>query len=204
MADKCWCESAKEDIEKAHKNPNPYPGALQDIMYAEIDYAKMYAIGPCRKRRLEGEEQPAKKRKDVESEEQESDRPAADNKEADDEDEDSKSEVSLVIAECDSDEEPEEADPRDVEEESETIEGWVPEPECCCAEPLAAIKQTCQEWFAYNAERKAILEPLREAYKVARANCMTHRYLHFIFISWNFPFFSLNINSRNINKIYLF
>ena len=35
--DKCWCESAKEDIEKAHKNPNPYHGALQDIMDAEID-----------------------------------------------------------------------------------------------------------------------------------------------------------------------
>jgi hypothetical protein len=193
MADKCWCESAKEDIEKAYKNPNPYHGALQDIMDAEIDYAKMCAICPCRKRRLEHEEEePAKKRKEVESEEQEFDGPAADNKEADEEDEDSKSEVSLVIAEIDSDEEPEVDDPRDVEEERETIEGWVPgpePPECCCAEPLAAIKQTCQEWFAYNAERKAILETQREAYKVARANCMTHRYLHFIFISWNFPLF---------------
>jgi len=192
MADKCWCESAKEDIDKAYKNPNPYYGTLQDIMDAEIDYAKMCAICPCRKRRLEGEEEPAKKRKEVESEEQESDGPAADNKEADKEDEeDSKSEVSLVIAEIDSDEEPEEDDPRDVEEERETLEGWVPGPEsrdCCCASPLAAIKQTCQEWFAYNAERKAILETQREAYKVARANCMTHRYLHFIFISWNSTF----------------
>ena len=110
MADKCWCEWAKEDIEKAHKNPNPYHGALQDIMDAEIDYAKMCAICPCRKRRLErGEDsvEPETKRKEVESEEQESDGSAADNKETDvKEDEDSKSEVSLVIAEFDSDEEP--------------------------------------------------------------------------------------------------
>ena len=179
-------------------------------MDAEIDYAKMCAICPCRKRRLErGEDpvEPEKKRKEVEFEEQELDGAVADNKEADEEDEDSKSEVSLVIAQIDSDEEPEEDDPRDVEVESETIEGWVPGPEsreCCCADHLAAIKQTCQEWFAYNAERKAILETQREAYKLARANCMTHRYSHFIFISWNFPLFSLNINSRNINMIYLF
>ena len=122
-------------------------------MDAEIDYAKMCEICPCRKRRLEErDEEPAKKRKEVESEEQESDQPAADNKEADvEEDEDSKSEVSLVIAECDSDEEPEEVDPRDVEVESETNEGWVPGPEsreCCCAEPLAAIKQAFDEWIA--------------------------------------------------------
>ena len=174
-------------------------------MDAEIDYAKICAICPCRKRRLEGEEEPAKKRKEVESEEQESDGPAADNKEADvEEDEYSKSEVSLLFTEFDSDEEPGEDDPRDVEEERETVEVWVPRPECCCAEPLAAIKHTFHEWSTYNAERKAILETQREAYKVARANCMTHRYLHFIFISWNFPLFSLNINSRNINKIYLF
>ncbi len=170
MANKCWGESEKEDI----------------------DSAKMCAICPCRKRRVEhGEEEPAKKRKEVESEEEKLDGPAADNKEADEEDEDSKSEVSLVIAECDSDEEPEEDDPRDVEQERETVEGWVPgpePPECCCAEPLAAIKQAFEEWIAYNAERKAILAPLREAYKVARANCMTHRYLHFIFISWNSTF----------------
>ena len=195
MADKCWCETAKEDIEKAYKNPNPYHGALQDIMDAEIEYAKMCAICPCRKRRLErGEAQvePEKQRKEVESEEQQSDGPAADNKEAEEEDEESKSEVSLLITEFDSDEELEENDPRDVEEERETVEGWVtgPEPpECCCAEPLAAIKQVFQEWFAYNAERKAILETQRKAYKVARANCMTHRYLHFIFISWNFSLF---------------
>ena len=101
--------------------------------------------------------------------------------------------MSLLITEFDSDEEPEEDYPRDVEEEKgETVEGWVPgpdPPECCCAEPLAAIKQAFDEWIAYNAERKAVLEPLREAYKVARANCMTHRYLHFIFISWNLPLF---------------
>ena len=118
------------------------------------------------------------------------DGPAADNKEADKEDEDSKSEASLLITEFDSDEEPEEDDPRVVEEERETVEGWVPGPEsreCCCADHLAAIRQKCQEWFAYNAERKAILETQREAYKVARANCMTHRYLHFI--SWNFHLF---------------
>ena len=148
----------------------------------------MSGICPCRKRRLEGEEEPAKKREEIESEEQASDGSAEDNKEAKEDDEDAKSEVSLVIAEIDSDEEPEVDDPRDVEEERETIEGWVPgpePPECCCAEPLAAIKQTCQEWFAYNTERKAILETQRETYKVARANCMTHRYLHFIFISWN-------------------
>ncbi len=92
MADKCWCESAKEDIEKAYKNPNPYHGALQDIMDAEIDYAKMCAICPCRKRRLERGEDPVEpetKRKEVESEEEESHGPAADNKEADvEEDED--------------------------------------------------------------------------------------------------------------------
>ena len=192
MADKCWCETAKEDIEKAYKNPNPYNGALQDIMDAEIDYAKMCAICPCRKRRLEVEEEPAKKRKQVESEEEKLDGPAEDNKEADEEDEDSKSEVSLVIAEIDSDEEPEEDDPRDVEQERETVEGWVPGPEsrdCYWASTPAAIKQTCQEWFAYNPGRKAILETQREAYKLARANCMTHRYLHFIFVSWNFPLF---------------
>ena len=105
---------AKEEIEKAYKNPNPYNGTLQDIMEAEIDYAKMCAICPCRKRRVEGEEEPAKKRKQVESE---TDGPAEENKEAGEDDEDSKSEVSLVIAEIDSDEEPEEDDPRDVEEE---------------------------------------------------------------------------------------
>ena len=133
MADKCWCESAKEDVEKAYKNPNPYHGALQYIMDAEIDYAKMCAICPCRKRRLEGEEEPAKKRKEVESEEQESDQPAAGNKEADlEEDEDTKSEVSLLIREFDSDEEPEEEDPGDVEEEREGVPGPA-EPECCCA-----------------------------------------------------------------------
>ena len=138
-------------------------------------------------------------RKEVVSEEQEFAGPATDNKEPEEDDEDAKSEVSLVIAEIDSDEEPEEDDPRDVEEERETVEGWVPGPEsrdCCCASPLAAIKQTFQEWIAYNAERKAILETQREAYNVARANCMTHRYLHFIFISWNFHLFYVNINSR--------
>ncbi len=100
MADKCWCQSAKEDIEKAYKNPNPDHGALQDIMDAEIDYAKMCAICPCRKRRLESGEdpvEPQKKRKELESEEEESDRPAADNKEAEEEDDDPKSEVSLLI-----------------------------------------------------------------------------------------------------------
>ena len=63
------------------------------------------------------------------------------------EDEDSKSEVSVLITEFDSDEEPEEDDPRDVEQERETVDGWVPGPEsleCCCVEPLAVIKQTCQ------------------------------------------------------------
>ena len=192
MSDKCWCESAKEDIDKAYTNPNPYHGVLQDVMDAEIDYAKMCAICPCRKRRLEDTGEPAKKRKEVESKEaeaheQESEEPEPHEEEAkkrkeDEDDEDSKSEVSLVIAEFDSEEEPDEEDPPDVEEEEEereTVEGWVPgpePPECCCAEPLAAIKQTFQEWIAYNAERKAVLEPLREAYKVARANSMTHRY----------------------------
>ena len=188
MANKCWCESAKEDIEKPYKNPNPYHGGLQDIMNAEIDYAKICAICPCRKRRVEGEEETAKKRKELESEE---DGQAADNKEADKEDEDSKSEASLFIAEFGSDEEPEEDDRREVEEERETMEVCVPgpkPPECCCAEPLAAIKQTCQEWFAYNSERKAILKTEREAFKVARPNCMTRRYLLFIFIFWKFSF----------------
>ena len=110
MSDKCWCESAKEDIDKAYTNPNPYYGRLQDIMDAEIDYAKMCAICPCRKRPLEVvEEEPAKKRKEVESEEPEP--------HEEESDEDAKSEVSLVIAEFDSEEEPDEADPREVEEE---------------------------------------------------------------------------------------
>ena len=101
MADKCWCESAKEDIEKAYKNPNPYHGALQDIMDAEIDYAKMCEICPCRKRRLEGEDpvEPEKKRKEAESEEQEPDGPRADNKQADEEDDDPKSDLSFLITE---------------------------------------------------------------------------------------------------------
>ena len=58
MADKCWCASAKEEIEKAYKNPNPYHGALQDFLDAEIDYAKMCLICPRRKRRLERGEDP--------------------------------------------------------------------------------------------------------------------------------------------------
>ncbi len=41
MAEKCWCEAAKEGIEAAHRNPNPSYGLLQDIMDAGIDYAKM-------------------------------------------------------------------------------------------------------------------------------------------------------------------
>ena len=74
---------------------------------------------------------------------------------------------------------------REVEEEEE--ESDIPDalgtraPQCCCATPLAAIKQAFQDWASYNAERKKMLEPLREAYKVARANCMTHRYVDF---SW--------------------
>ena len=59
-------------------------------MDAEIDYAKMGAICPCRKSRLEGEEERAKRRKEVDSAEQVLDGPAADNKDADEEDEDSK------------------------------------------------------------------------------------------------------------------
>ncbi len=63
------------------------------------------------------------------------------------------------------------------EEETDTNSGLVMiAPQCCCAAPLAAIKQAFEEWINYNAERKQILEPLRDAYKVARANCMTHRY----------------------------
>ncbi len=53
MAEKCWCEAAKEGIEAAYTNPNPYYGVLQDIMDAEIDYARMCEICPCRKRRLD-------------------------------------------------------------------------------------------------------------------------------------------------------
>ena len=148
-------------------------------MDAEIDYAKMCAICPCRKRSLERGEEPAKKRKEVESEEPAAHEQEAKKRKEDEDDEDSKSEVSLVIAEFDSEEEPDEADPREVDEEEEEREqpvGWVPGPECSCDEPLAAIKQTFDEWIEYNAERKKILQPLREAYKVARANCMTHRY----------------------------
>ena len=95
MAEKCWCESAKDDIDKAYKNPNPYHGVLQDVMDAEIDYAKMCSICPCRKRRLERGEEPTKKRK---------------------EDEESDSDASLLVTEVDSDEEREEED-RNVEEE---------------------------------------------------------------------------------------
>ncbi|KAF0153726.1 MAG: ATPase AAA [Syntrophaceae bacterium] len=174
------------------------------------------AICPCRKRRLERGEEPAKKRKEVESEEpeaheQESEEPEPHEEEAkkrkeDEDDEDSKSEVSLVIAEFDSEEEPDEADPREVEEEEEEREptvGWVPGPECSCAEPLAAIKQAFDEWIAYNAERKQILQPLRDAYNVARANCMTHRYLLFI-LSWNSTFVLSKYKPRkHIQSIYL-
>ena len=132
MSETCWCASAKGDIDKAYTNPNPYDGVLQDIMDVEIDYAKMCAICPCRKRRLEDTGEPAKKRKEVESEEpaaheQESEEPEPHEEESeeepakkrkeDEDDEDSKSEVSLVIAEFDSEEEPDEADPREVEEE---------------------------------------------------------------------------------------
>ena len=90
MSEKCWCESAKEDIDKAYTNPNPYHGVLQDVMDAEIDYAKMRAICPCRKRRLDDTGEPAKKRKEVESEEpaaheQESDDPAKKRKEVESE-----------------------------------------------------------------------------------------------------------------------
>ena len=95
MAEKCLCESAKDEIDKAYKNPNPYHGVLQDVMDAEIDYAKMCAICPCRKRRLERGEEPAKKRK---------------------EDEESDLDASLLVTEVDSDEEREEED-RNVEEE---------------------------------------------------------------------------------------
>ena len=112
MADKCWCESAKEDIEKAYKNSNPYHGALQDIMDAVIDYARMCSICPCRKRLLErGEEPVEKKRKEVESEEQEPEL-EADNKDSDDEEEHKEGDVSLLVTEFDSDEEPDEDDPR--------------------------------------------------------------------------------------------
>ena len=69
MADKCCCESAKEDLDMAYKNPNTYHRTLQDNRDAEIDYAKMCAICPCRKRRLEGDDpvEPEKKRDAVES-----------------------------------------------------------------------------------------------------------------------------------------
>ena len=210
MANKCWCESAKEEIEKAYKNPNPYHGALQDIMDAEIDYAKMCALCPCRKRRLErGEDpvEPEKKRKEVESEEQESDGPAADNKEAEEEDEDSKSEVSLVIAECDSDEEPDE-EPRDVEEDEECETPPPPSagsPPCSCDFPLHAIKQALEEWADNIQEEKNMSNAFRPLYDIARAKWMTHRYLHFILFSWNFPFVLTKYKHEKHNQpIYLF
>ncbi len=71
MAEKCWCEAAKEGIVAAHTNPNPYYGVLQDIMDAEIDYARMCEICPCRKRRLERGDtrlEPEEKRKMADAE----------------------------------------------------------------------------------------------------------------------------------------
>ena len=107
--------------------------------------------------------------------------------EEDDEEEGEEGDVSLLITEFDSDEEPDEVLPREVEEEEEEEESDIRHalatsaPQCCCATPLAAIKQAFQHWASYNAERKQMLEPLREAYTVARANCMSHRYVDF---SW--------------------
>ena len=69
MAEKCACEIAREGIDEAYRNPHPYHGVLQDIMDAEIDYARMCDICPCRKRRMERAEcspEPDKKRKQVE------------------------------------------------------------------------------------------------------------------------------------------
>ena len=194
MADKCWCETAKEDIEKAYKNPNPYHGALQDIMDAEIDYARMCSICPCRKRRLErGEEPVEKKPKEVESE---SDGPAADNQEIDKEDEDSKSETSLLITEFDPDEEPEEDDPRDVEEEPRDVEedeeGETPpppaagSPPCSCDFPLLALKQALEEWAENTPEAKDMSNQYQPLYEIAHSKWFPHEYEDF---SWNFPLF---------------
>ena len=53
MAEKCACEIARDGIDEAYRNPHPYHGVLQDVMDAEIDYARMCDICPCRKRRME-------------------------------------------------------------------------------------------------------------------------------------------------------
>ena len=159
-------------------------------MDAEIDYAKMCAICPCRKRRLEGEEEPAKKRNEVESAEQESDQPAADNKEADvEEDEDSKSEVSLLITEFDPDEEPGEEEPRDVEEDEEGETPPPPaagSPPCSCDFPLPALKQALEEWAENTPEAKDMSNQYRPLYEIARSKWFTHGYKDF---SWNIPLF---------------
>ena len=63
MAEKCACESAKDRIEDANRNPSPYYGVLQDIMDAEIDYARMCDICTCRKRKVKREHELTKKRK---------------------------------------------------------------------------------------------------------------------------------------------
>ena len=97
--------------------------------------------------------------------------------EEDDEEEQEEGDVSLLITEFDSDENPNEDALREVEEEED--EGSdIPSAlgtsasQCCSVTALAAIKQAFQDWASYNAERKQMLETLREAYKFARANCI--------------------------------
>ncbi len=183
MAEKCACEIARDGIDEAYRNPHPYHGVLQDVMDAEIDYARMCDICPCRKRRMERGEcspEPEKKRKEGEPQEEEKEpdvQPAA---QPDAEEEGEQGDVSLLVTEFDPNEQPDEDEQREVEEEDEQRETnsglLMIAPQCSCAIPLSAIKQAFDEWINYNAQRKQILEPLREAYKVARANSMTHRY----------------------------
>jgi len=253
MAEKCACEAAKDRIEDAYRNPSPYYGVLQDIMDAEIDYARMCDICTCRKRHVEREQEPTKKRKldealDVEEEraaqhaEEPEPAPAVDaeeaardqdQKEENQDDHEHEADVSVLTTEFDPDEEPDEDEPRDVEEEKEeqgekeaeeqmqeeltrehheriiekedleedrvarkynqmdqdesdevaqmTSAAGASPPPCTCGTPLAIIKQIFEDWASYNARQKQVLAPLREAYKAARGNCMTHRYESF---SW--------------------
>ena len=68
----------------------------------------------------------------------------------DEEEAEQEGDVKLLITEFDSDEEPAEDGPREVEEE-EDEESDIPDalgtspPECCCVTPLAAINQAFQE-----------------------------------------------------------
>ena len=209
MSEKCACEIAREGIEEANRNPLPYHGVLQDVMDAEIDYARMCDICPCRKRSMERGEcspEPVTKRQQVEpdvaaEEEQAEAQPQHTEEEEEEPDlahqveqeEEEEGDVSLQITEFDSDEEPDEDVPREVEEEEECETPAPPpagSPPCSCDFPLPALKQALEKWSKNTPEAKNMRNPYRPLYDIARSKWMTHEYDHF---SWNLIFSLVNI-----------